>query len=201
MPLPEAALLSLPQAARLIRERAAESARRVRRALVGAAIAGDITATGCVHASSLLGEPEYFAARMNPPTNVPREAWGTAICWRKSRVGFYSMVRFERAEIERFLAAPPQPESLVETGEAQPTPSGIRTTKAAATEEACGKYLAALKTKPRNKDAAFKDAKAEAERGRGPLSRKAFERQWALNVPAEWRLAGAPKKFRVNRCP
>jgi len=41
------------------------------------------------------------------------------------------MVRFDRAEIERWLASAARPEPLVETGEARSIPSGIRTTEAA----------------------------------------------------------------------
>jgi hypothetical protein len=203
MALPGSALLSLAQAARLIHERTREPVRRVREALFEAAIAGDITATGCVHASTLLGEPEYFAARMNPRTNVPPEAWGDEICWGISRVGLYSMVRFDRAEIERWLASAAQPEPLVKTGEAQLTPSGIRTTRAEAAEKACGEYLvtwknewlAKRKLRPRNKDAAFETTKA-AVKHLGPLSWTAFYRQWGITVPPEWREAGAPKKDR-----
>jgi hypothetical protein len=104
MPLPESTSLTLQQSLRLIAKRVRKSIHRVRESLVTAAIEGTITATGCRHASALPGEPEYFAAPMNRRTDVSPEAWGSEICWQISRVGLYSLVRFDRAEIERWLA-------------------------------------------------------------------------------------------------
>jgi hypothetical protein len=73
-----------------------------------------------------------------------------------------------------------------------PTPSGIRTTRAKATEVACGDWIGKLTERPRNKDAAFEDAK-DAVKHIGPLSRKAFERAWAVRTPSAWKEAGARK--------
>jgi hypothetical protein len=104
MPLPEPTSLSLQQSVRLIAKRLRKSVRRVRESLIAAALEGTISATGCPHASAVPGEPEYFAARLNPRTDVRPEAWGGEICWRISRVGLYSLVRIDQAEIERWLA-------------------------------------------------------------------------------------------------
>jgi hypothetical protein len=103
MPLPESTSLTLQQAIRLIAKRVRKPMQCVREAFVTAAIEGRITATGCPHASTLYGEPEYFDAPLSPRTDVKPEAWEDEICWQKSRVGRYSSVRIDRAEIDRWL--------------------------------------------------------------------------------------------------
>lgn len=75
------------------------------------------------------------------------------------------------------------------------TPSGIRTTSAATAEDACRKWLAGLKKRPKNKDTAFADAQA-AVANVGSLSRKAFDRAWPASVPLEWLKAGRRSKVR-----
>jgi hypothetical protein len=69
-------------------------------------------------------------------------------------------------------------------------PSGTRTNRAAANERACGEWLAGLTERPKSKDAAFQAAVIQI----GPLSRKAFDRAWASNVPPEWKHAGRRKR-------
>lgn len=94
--------------------------------------------------------------------------------------------------------APPARETQSEPSvgnAAAPTPSGIRTTSAAKAEDACRKWLAGLEERPKNKNTAFADAKA-AIAGGGPLSRKAFDRAWALSLRPEWRTAGRRPKGR-----
>jgi hypothetical protein len=104
------------------------------------------------------------------------------------------LVRFERAEIDRWLgsAATDQQSDSVPASE-ENTPSGIRTNRAAAAEQACGRFISDLTERPANKDTAFKDAKT-AVKSIGQLSRKAFERQWAINIRSEWKKAGSRKK-------
>jgi len=71
-------------------------------------------------------------------------------------------------------------------------PAGIRTNRAARAEEECGRCIAGLKTRPENKEDAYTDAKA-AVAHIGPLSRKAFERQWGINALPEWKCGGRRK--------
>jgi hypothetical protein len=106
MPLPVSALLSLPEAVRFVGEATGENETRVRTALREAGLAGAITATGCLH---LLAHPDparYFAHRaLNERETLPPETWGTTISWLESRIGRYDLVRLNRADIERWLAA------------------------------------------------------------------------------------------------
>jgi hypothetical protein len=119
MLLPRSDWLSLPQTVAFVVKATGEPRSAVRSALIDAALAGAIIATGCLHASTVPGEPEYFAARLNPRTVVRPEAWGDEICWQISRVGLYSLVRFERAEIERWLGTATQ-QQPADAGEAVP---------------------------------------------------------------------------------
>jgi hypothetical protein len=127
--------------------------------------------------------------------NVPPEAWDSGD-WSKSRVGRYDLVRFDRAQIERWLASPetdrqstvPEPQG----NEAQAAMSGTRTNRAAAAEQMCRQWIAELKERP-IKDAAFVQAQA-AVKEIGRLSRKAFERAWANSAPANWKRGGRRKK-------
>ena len=126
MPLPRPDWLSLPQTVAFVVKATGERAADVRSALIDAALAGAIIATGCLHASAVPGESEYFAARLNPRTDVRPEAWGDEICWQISRVGLYSLVRFELAEIERWLsAAAPGPHARAILDAPEPPPDRI----------------------------------------------------------------------------
>lgn len=78
------------------------------------------------------------------------------------------------------------------TNEEPISPSGTRTNKAEAAEEACRQWLGSLSKRPASKDAAFAQAQA-AVKEIGPLSRKAFDREWATSVPAGWKHAGRRK--------
>src|SRR5205814_10034121 len=68
-------------------------------------------------------------------------------------------------------------------------PAGIRTTTDERVEAACGDWIAPLTARPRNKEAAFADAKA-AVAHIGALSRKAFDRAWASRAPPDWKHPG-----------
>jgi hypothetical protein len=106
MPLPAPAWLSLLEAVRSVVEATSESEDRVREVLTGAGLMGAIIATGCRHLSSYKDSARYFAHPfLDERETVPQEAWGTAICWSKSRVGRYDLIRLDRADIERWLAA------------------------------------------------------------------------------------------------
>jgi hypothetical protein len=83
---------------------------------------------------------------------------------------------------------------------AAPPPSGIRRNRAQQAEDECGRWLKNLKDRPQNKDQAFEDAKNNIQ-NRDHLSRKAFERQWAPNVPAKWKDGGARKGSRKSPPP
>ena len=72
-------------------------------------------------------------------------------------------------------------------------PSGVRTNKAAAAEEACEEWIAGLSEQPENKDAAFEDAEKNVA-PIGPLSRKAFERAWDKRARPEWKRPGRRKQ-------
>jgi hypothetical protein len=71
--------------------------------------------------------------------------------------------------------------------------AGIRTTKAARAEEECGRLIAAMSIRPASKKAACTEL-TEAVAHLGPLSGKAFERQWGINAPPEWKRGGRRKK-------
>jgi len=135
MPLPGPAWLSLPETVRFVIERTGEAEDRVRSTLIEAALAGTTTATGSRHLSAL--DPERYHARyFAHPVLAEREvlpawAWGTAmISWAQSRVGMYDLVRFTRAEIERWLSTA-EPERRAQHEE--PTSPGDRPTGSPAT--------------------------------------------------------------------
>jgi hypothetical protein len=150
--LPRSVLLSLRETIRLITQLTGEPEDHVCEALVAAATDGTISATGCLHASALPGEPEYFAARLNTRTDVPPEAWGDASCWNISRVGLYSVVRFDRVEIGRWLDSATQPEPLAVAGKPRLAPSNIRTNKV----KEAAPIATATVTKPPKKIEAFR---------------------------------------------
>lgn len=68
-------------------------------------------------------------------------------------------------------------------------PSGIRTTTAEKAEAKCREWIANRPERPRNKEAAFDDAKAAVARF-GPLSQKAFNRAWEDKAPSHWKKPG-----------
>lgn len=72
-----------------------------------------------------------------------------------------------------------------------PHRAGIRTNRAATAETKCGEWIAGLKHRPTNKDAAFEQAKSEVK---GPLSRAGFERAWARNARPGWKEGGRRKR-------
>jgi hypothetical protein len=193
MPLPVSASLSLPETVHYIAERSGATEDRVGTALVDAALMGTIAATGCLHLSYHPDPVRYFAhPALRARQIVPPEAWGLAISWDKSRVGRYDLVRFDRADIERWLASVAtnqQSGAVAEVSESQVNASGIRTNRAAAAEVACGQWLSQLTARPTTKEAAFEAAK-DAVASIGPLSRKAFDRAWAAAVPQAWKEAG-----------
>jgi hypothetical protein len=199
MPLPESALLSLPETVRLVTERTGEAADRVYTALTEAALSGAIVATGCLHLSGIdpARSARYYAAYFGHPALsdreiVPAAAWSAPISWPKSRVQRYDHVRFNRADIDRWLASAAtsrQSEPVAQPIEPQAAPSGIRTNREAAAEAACRKWISELGERPARKDAAFELAKTAVE-STGPLSRKAFERAWAIEAPAKWKQGG-----------
>jgi hypothetical protein len=76
-------------------------------------------------------------------------------------------------------------------------PSGVRTNKEASAEQACGTHLRNLNERPKNKDEAYVAA-AAAVANVGQLSRNAFDRAWAKEVPADWKRAGARKDPRKS---
>jgi hypothetical protein len=192
MPLPVPAWLSLLETVRFVIEVTGDEEDRVRAALTEAGLTGAITATGCRHSSAHPNPARYFAHPvLADRETVPSSAWGTAISWPESRVGRYDLVRFDRADIERWLAlaATDQQSASVAEPEVSAAPSGIRTNRAAAAEEACRQWLSKVKERPANKDAAFEAAKAAVAKT-GPLSRKAFERAWGAGAPVAWKEAG-----------
>lgn len=108
MRLPVSALLSLPEAVRFVGEATSENENHVRTALREAGLAGAITATGCSHLSTHLDPARYFAhPALNDREPVPPDEWGTTISWVESRIARYDLVRLNRADIERWLAAQP----------------------------------------------------------------------------------------------
>ena len=68
-----------------------------------------------------------------------------------------------------------------------------RTNREAKAEEECGQWILSLKERPQNKDIAFAGAAAAVARV-GRLSRKAFERQWAINARPEWKRGGRRRR-------
>ena len=68
--------------------------------------------------------------------------------------------------------------------------AGYRTTRAAEAEATCGAWIKGLTARPANKEAAWEDARAAITR----LSRKAFDRAWAISAPAEWSGPGRRRK-------
>jgi hypothetical protein len=198
MPLPVSPLLSLPETVQLVMGRTGESEARIRATLTEAALTGAITATGCLHLSYLPTGRRYWEhSALDDRTAVPAQTWGTAISWAESRVGRYDLVRFDRADIERWLAsAATDGQSAVsepQTNEPKTIPSGTRTNRAAAAEAACGTWVKNLTERPANIDTSFDDATTAVAKI-GPLSRKAFARQWAINAPPEWKRGGRRKK-------
>lgn len=65
--------------------------------------------------------------------------------------------------------------------------SGVRTTKHASAEEACGAWIRSLPEEPRQRKADVKEAALAKHQG---LSENAFDRQWALHTPTSWRTQG-----------
>jgi hypothetical protein len=59
-------------------------------------------------------------------------------------------------------------------------------------EEECGRWIKGLKTRPENKEAAYMDARS-AVADIGPLSKRAFERQWGINALPVWKRGGRRK--------
>jgi hypothetical protein len=202
MPLPVSPLLSLPETVQLVMGRTGEGEARIRATLTEAALTGAITATGCLHLSYLPTGRRYWEhSALDDRTAVPAQTWGTAISWPESRVGRYDLVRFDRADIERWLAsAAIDGQSAVsepQTNEPKTTSSGTRTNRALAAEEACRQWIAGLKERL-TKDTAFVRAQ-DAVKEIGPLSRKAFERAWAGSAPADWKRGGRHKKSPLAR--
>jgi hypothetical protein len=195
MPLPLSGSLSLLDTVRFVAAATGEPAQRVCAALTEAALVGAITVTGCRHLSAHRDLAQYFAhPALKDREMVPPEAWSAEISWSKSCVGRYDLVRFDRAEVERWLAsAATQSEPAAEASETQASPSGIRTNKAEAAEEACRQWILQLADRPANKDAAFETAKKAVE-SIGTLSRKAFERAWTVEAPAKWKRPGVRRK-------
>jgi hypothetical protein len=203
MQLPQSTLLSLPETVRLVADRTSGAIERVCAALIEAALSGVISATGCLHLSGLdpARSARYYTAYFGHPALsdreiVPPAAWSAPISWPKSRVQRYDHVRFNRADIDRWLASAAtgrQSEPVAQPIEPQAAPSGIRTNREAAAEAACRKWISELGERPANKDAAFELAKTAVE-STGPLSRKAFERAWAIEAPAKWKQGGRRKK-------
>jgi hypothetical protein len=205
MPLPVSANLSLPETIRLVRERTGEAGDRVCATLIKAALASEITATGCRHRSIInpARSERYYSLYFDHPALfdreiVPSSEWGASISWPRSRVGRYDLVFFERADVERWLdpAATDRQSGTVAEPESSGTediPSGMRPNRAAKAEEKCGQWISSLKERPESQDVAFGNA-AAAVASVGPLSRKAFERQWAINARPEWKLAGRRRR-------
>jgi hypothetical protein len=208
MPLPVSRLLSLSETLQFIAHASGENENSVRAVLTGAAFAGEIVATGCLHLSMLpfrsrQSYESYFAhPALSDRTSVESSAWGGGpISWELNRVGRYDLVRFDRADIERWLASAEsarQPESVAEApaSDTDAVPSGIRSNRAAAAEEAAGHWIEKLQERPASKDIAYEDAKTAVAKivPLSPLSRKAFERQWASKARPEWKLAGRRRK-------
>jgi hypothetical protein len=106
MPLPAPAWLSLLEAVQFVIKPTGESKNRVHEVLTGAGLMGAITATGCRHLSTCKDSAMYFAhLALDERETVPPETWGTTISWLESRIGRYDLVRLNRADIERWLAA------------------------------------------------------------------------------------------------
>jgi hypothetical protein len=95
---------------------------------------------------------------------------------------------------DTFGSAPSNQPPMRDADEPMPNspPKGTRTNKEAAAEKECKDFIRGLKERPKNKDSAFEDAKA-ATAEIGLLSRKAFDRAWADNVPDKWKYQGRRK--------
>jgi hypothetical protein len=194
MPLPASDSLSPLEAVQFVVKATGEPVQRVCTALAEAALAGTMTATGCRHLSAHRDPAKYFAHPvLAARETVPSEAWGAPISWAKSRVGRYDLVRFNRADISRWLAAASDRQSGPNTMPQAAPPSGIRTNKAETAETACREWLAGVTERPPSKDVAFEEAR-DVVKQIGPLSRKAFERAWAREARAEWKRGGRRRK-------
>jgi hypothetical protein len=113
--------------------------------------------------------------------------------------------RHERAKLSADGGAPIEAPAPGSSGEppvpatataSEAPPSGVRTNRAAAAEEACRQLLVklvALNERPANTDAAFQSAKTEVAKV-GPLSQKAFDRTWRVTVPDAWKKAGRRRR-------
>jgi hypothetical protein len=105
---------------------------------------------------------------------------------------------FERVVIERWLASAVTDRQSGTVSESELSgiediPSDKRTNREAKAEEECGQWILSLKERPQNKDIAFAGAAAAVARV-GRLSRKAFERQWAINARPEWKRGGRRRR-------
>ena len=108
MPLPVSDSLSLSGAVQFVMEKTGEIEARVYAALTEAGLTGALTATGCLHLSALSDPAKYFDhPALSERMPVPPGNWGLPISWQKSRIGRYDLVRLNRADIERWLAAAP----------------------------------------------------------------------------------------------
>jgi hypothetical protein len=118
-----------------------------------------------------------------------------AYCWLPRKLARQWLAAHGYAWPARFDPAPPTSSAVGPIDGGTERTSGVRTNKATAAEEACGRLIAGLKQRPANKDTAFEHAKA-AVVSVGPLSRKAFERAWDANSRACWKLGGRRKMSR-----
>jgi hypothetical protein len=200
MPLPGPAWLSLPETVQFVIERSREAEDRVRSALIEAALAGTITATGCRH-QAVLRPPgpdparnyaRYFAHPVLADREVlPAWAWGTAmISWAQSRVGMYDLVRFSRAEIERWLGTA-EPEPRAQHGE--PTHPGHPPTGSPAAFVT--KYIADCKAaSDRATKAGLVAAwQAAGRKGHRDALRKAFDDAMGEEAPTRGRPRKSPE--------
>ena len=125
VPLPLSGLLSLAEAARTIADDTGEDHQRIKAALVEAGLAEAIIATGCLHLSAHPNPVRYFAHPvLGERQEIPTQAWGEPIDWRRSRIGRYDLVRLDRIEIRQWIANAGQESQTQPAGENLPRASG-----------------------------------------------------------------------------
>jgi hypothetical protein len=191
MPLPRSTWLSLAETVVFVVEAAGEPIDAVQAALIDAALAATITATGCLHLSTSPNLARYFAHPvLSNRQTVPASMWGAAIDWQRSRVGRYDLVRFERAQIERWLStAEPEPGLQHEepTGPGSP-PTGSATAFAT-------KYIADCQAADcRVTKAGLLSAwQAAGGKGHRDALRKAFDDAMGEEAPTRGRPRKSPK--------
>jgi hypothetical protein len=125
------------------------------------------------------------------PRDWPARLTPDRVDWEASTINGLDPVRLVDTDLLIEVSSEALDFNRHHTPKSAPAGSGVRTTKHASAEERCGALIKALPQQPRlKKDDALKMARTDFD----GLSEKAFERQWSLHAPDEWKRQGAFKK-------